>query len=319
MKVTILTCTADLSSELFRRHSEALKKYTDQFEWIVLDNNRGSNFNHAAEINRAIKIARGNYLIILDDDLIVTNGWLDALLKETDSSEVVGAVHRNDAGEINHGGGYILPEGWAGHLKTKPSGRLVQYVCSAVMLINLEFARTHSLTFDESFRKYYQEVDFCLKVWENGGCVAISEECDVTHLFGATASGRADKSRLSEDDSEYFKKIWVRSGKLAELMKVNGKSIDAYNYEDILKIEILRLRYKHASESGDSDEFEKIYNESEGMGDFDHGVIIRGGAAYHKGRLDYEDGNKKAAESWFRRCLELIPGHKSASDYLGDC
>ncbi len=93
MEVMILTCTKDSSSSVFQRHMNALKLYTNDFEWVVIDNNHSETFNHAHEINRALSITEGKYLILLDDDFIVAPGWLDALKRLAKNAEIIGGVH----------------------------------------------------------------------------------------------------------------------------------------------------------------------------------------------------------------------------------
>lgn len=174
MKATILSCTADSSSPLFSRHLKAIKENTSGYQLIVFDNNREKGFNHAREINRAFSIARGDYLILLDDDLIVRGEWLDALIDaaQKNHAPVVGGTHRYQDGRINHSGGYLLPTGWAGHYLNPLTGdTFFPYVCSAVMLIDWKKCREWNLRFDENFNKYYQEADFCLRIWQKGGKV----------------------------------------------------------------------------------------------------------------------------------------------------
>jgi GT2 family glycosyltransferase len=220
MRVTILTCTPDIESKIFRAHATALKTHTSDFDWLIFDNNSTPDFNHALDINKAIAVASSRYLVTLDDDLIVTEGWLRGFIESVNYSQVIGGVHRYKNGTINHSGGYILPNGIAGHFTgTIPRLAYVQYVCSAILLMDLEFVKKNSLYFDEGFSKFFQEADFCFRVWEAGGSVAITNRCDVTHLVGQVVVRLADRSRLFEIDSQYFYKKWILRGRLKILMQ----------------------------------------------------------------------------------------------------
>jgi glycosyltransferase involved in cell wall biosynthesis len=49
----------------------------------------------------------------------------------------------------------------------------------------------------------------------------------------------------------------------------------------------------------------------------DHRGILKGGIYFHLGEILLEKGNSREAEEMFRSCLEYIPGHSKAIQYLG--
>lgn len=247
MQVTILTCTPNIESEIFENHAKALKKHTKNYEWLIIDNHGTSDFNHAREINRAIKVTSNKYLITLDDDLIVSEGWLDALLEAANNTQMVGGVHRYENGVINHSGGYILSNGVAGHFTGKIcSLAFVEYVCSAVMLMDVNYVKDISLFFDESYSKFFQDADFCLKIWESGGTVAITNECNVTHLVGQVVGNLPDRTQLFNIDSQYFNKKWISNGRLEKLLhKIESKLDKAYNNQR-RELDVLHKEYEIA-------------------------------------------------------------------------
>jgi len=222
MDVTLLTCTPDQTTDLFRRHITALKPSTIGCEHLVFDNRWSGDFNHAREINRASRIARGRFLVTMDDDVIVRGEWLEALLdaQARHGAAVVGGIHRWADERINHTGGWVMWDGRGNHFDDAiDADGCFPYVCSAICLIDLEQVRAWDVAFDEGFRKYFQEVDFCMRVWEHGGLVVSTPACDVYHLVGQAMKSRADHKAVDHADKLRFIDRWMSTGRFASVMQ----------------------------------------------------------------------------------------------------
>ncbi len=275
MQVTILTCTPDIDSQLFKHHAKALKKYTKNYEWLIFDNHRTSDFNHAREINRAIKVTSNKYLITLDDDLTVSEAWLDALLEAANNTQVVGGVHRYETGVINHSGGYILLNGMAGHFTGEISSlAFVEYVCSAVMLLDVEYVNDTSLVFDEGYSKFFQEADFCFTIWESGGTVAITNKCDVTHLVGQVVGKLSDRTQLFNIDSQYFKQKWILSGRLETLLPKIESTLDKAYTTQLRELAVLHKEYEIAVRSNNLPNQRKLIEKLKSYEMYDSAVLL---------------------------------------------
>jgi GT2 family glycosyltransferase len=252
MRVTLLTCTPDTGSELFVEHASAIKKYTHNYEWLIVDNNLDFSFNHAREMNRALRMTSNKYLVTLDDDLIVSEGWLEALLEAAKSTNIVGGVHRHRNGTINHAGGYILPNGVAGHfLGEVGSLTFVEYVSSAAMLIDIEYVRRNSMDFDEGYSKFFHETDLCLKIWESGGTVAITSKCDVIHLVGQVVGRLSDRARLYYNDFQHFRGEWIDNGRLKILISRIESKLDSVYFSKLKRLYQHDKEYRIAKKGGD--------------------------------------------------------------------
>ena len=75
-RTTIAVVTADLQGEVAQRCLAALKEHTANYDLVILDNNRGPNFSHTREMNKVLAMAQTEFLVLLDDDVIVEAGWL---------------------------------------------------------------------------------------------------------------------------------------------------------------------------------------------------------------------------------------------------
>ena len=111
----IIPCWSQLA--FTRQCIAALKSHTRQpWELVVIDNgstdhtdiylagvrdaaavpvtviSNTSNLGFPAAINQGLKAARGEYLVLLNNDVVVTDGWLDQLIALADSRGPIGLV-----------------------------------------------------------------------------------------------------------------------------------------------------------------------------------------------------------------------------------
>ena len=227
--VTILVCTPDLNSDLTRKCIESVKRYTSNisYELLIFDNGRFGSFQHPLEINRALEIARGDVVVTLDDDVEVTEGWLDALLELAEPDVgIVGCVNLHSRPEylrvednkfpVRHSGGYVDINGKiVSYRKELDKPIVVPFVGSACFLIN-----DKSFRFDLDYKKYYQEVDLCLKSWMEGKKVIVSPH-KIYHYgwaqMEALGYGNPKVEQMDEEDFFTFRNKWIESRELDRL------------------------------------------------------------------------------------------------------
>lgn len=89
---------------------DAIVKHTDDYELIIVEGDDG----FTAKINRGIKQAKGDYIVLLHDDCIVTKGWADELAEV--GSFCLGEL--ND--KFDSWGGFINPPGYCGDPRLSP-------------------------------------------------------------------------------------------------------------------------------------------------------------------------------------------------------
>ena len=227
-QVTVLICTPDIQSGITQRCLESLFKHTNSgcYKLVVADNKRDPEFSHPHEINKCLKTLDTPFLVCLDDDVVLTPGWLEALLEAAENDPSIGAVgcmHLNADGCINHSGGWIHCEGRSEHFRyLLSSTEYVPYVCSACMLI-----RKTSLSFDETFSKYWHEGEFCLRLWESGFRVAVAPH-KVYHLANQQMLQQHGKEAVQtarERDRAVFVKKWVETGRIDKLYDSIGHQL----------------------------------------------------------------------------------------------
>ena len=91
----VVVPTANLVSPLFSRFVESIRCNTDPVPAIVAVESSGSEFRFASSMNTGIKEAMKfspKYLVLSNDDITFTKGWLPSLVSSFDSVEQLGCA-----------------------------------------------------------------------------------------------------------------------------------------------------------------------------------------------------------------------------------
>jgi GT2 family glycosyltransferase len=172
------------------------------------------NLGYGRAVNEAVKYAKHEHIIVCDQDIIVSNGWLVGIWKSFISEENVGAV---GAKLLNHIDNTVLDFGiasseynyihiHAGLPESHPltqTDRDVQMVCSALLLMS---KRQFELIggFYEPFQTLYSDLDLCLRLKAQGLKIIASAETKAYHIGG-------DYYQLKREYKDYNLKSDVKS------------------------------------------------------------------------------------------------------------
>lgn len=194
-----------------------LAQLKDRIRMIRNAENRG--FVDACNIGAAS--ARGQFLIFLNNDTIVQQGWLDALVETAEKDESVGAAGSMliyPHGHLQEAGGIVWNDAsaYAYGSKENPDDsrfnfvREVDYCSGASLLVSKElFDRLGG--FDMRFAPaYYEDTDLCMSVRAAGYKVVFQPASRVIHHEGATAgtSTQSGFKRFQEINRHKFFDKW---------------------------------------------------------------------------------------------------------------
>ena len=197
--------------------SELLVCEMPSVQVVRLESNRG----FATAANRGAGVARGGIILLLNSDAMVSEGTLQAIVDAFDDPilGVAGARLVNEDGTEQWSGGRTPTLPWmigvvsgAGRFarlfrRRKPEHRQeclseVDWVSGAVMAFRREVWDAAG-PFDERFRFYCQDIEFCLRARKAGWRVAVVEDARVVHAIGRTVAAddalRHDPARLWPD------------------------------------------------------------------------------------------------------------------------
>ncbi|MDT7778283.1 MAG: hypothetical protein QOC99_795 [Acidobacteriota bacterium] len=162
----------------------------------VVENDTNLGFVDAC--NQGATVARGRYLVFLNNDTVVLPGWLDHLVETVERDErtgAVGSMFLYPDGRIQEAGGVVWSNGEALHYGWGKSpqdrrftfAREVDYCSGASLLVRKNlFDRLGG--FDRRYAPaYYEDTDLCMGVRSLGYKVVYQPHSRLYHFEGATA------------------------------------------------------------------------------------------------------------------------------------
>lgn len=172
----------------------------------------GVNRGYAANNNAAARLARGDVLALLNNDLLLQACWLppmlDLLLLPHANAGVVGNVQRRVVdGAIDHAGVTLNAQGQLVHMKddsTPPPGASARQATRLAVTGACMMLRTADFWacggFDEQYRNGAEDIDLCFKLRQRGlrACVALDSvvQHHVSLSRGRTSLNNERNSRL---------------------------------------------------------------------------------------------------------------------------
>ncbi|MBC7339106.1 MAG: glycosyltransferase [Firmicutes bacterium] len=156
-----------------------------------------SNVGFTLASNQGAEVARGRYLVFLNNDTRPQPGWLDALIAAAAPPDVgaVGAKLVYPDGRLQEAGGIIFADGsgWNYGRGSNPDLREfsepgdVDY-CSAAALLVKAHVFWAAGAFDPRYAPaYYEDSDLCFAIRNRGWRVIYEPRAVVQHVEGATA------------------------------------------------------------------------------------------------------------------------------------
>lgn len=247
------------------RAIEVKSKY-ENYEYIIIENNSESEetfqyykdlekenprvkvvywdkeFNYSAINNYGVTFAKGEYLLLLNNDTEIINGTcLEELVGYCmhDNVGAVGARLYYEDDTIQHAGVIVGFGGIAGHafigLPRSANGYFSRIVCAqdmsavtaACMMVKRSvFEEVGGL--DESFKVAFNDIDFCMKIREKGYLIVYNPYAELYHY--------ESKSRGLEDTKEKIERFNGEIARFAQKWPEILKNGDPY-YNPNLSIE----------------------------------------------------------------------------------
>ena len=214
-------------SDLTRACLESVAAHTDgvSFEVIVVDDasrddtpallrsangvrvvTNPANAGFLRSCNAGARVARGRYVVFLNNDVIVRHGWLGALVRTADDQPDVGVIGARVVfpdGTLQECGSSVWRDGSTRqHGRGDDPGRPefqavrdVDYCSGACLLVRRELFETIG-GFDDRFQPaYYEDVDLAFQARERGYRVIVQPEAVVEHHEGGTYGGDESSRR----------------------------------------------------------------------------------------------------------------------------
>ena len=174
-------------------------------------------FNFSGAINLGASHARGEYLLILNDDTeVIAPRWIEAMLQLAQSPRIgaVGAKLYYHDNTIQHVGVTLNGDGLPDHLclgyPGNSPGHCLSFVgnrnCLAVTgacLMSSTAVFFKIGRFNEDFPLHYNDVDYCLKLHKAGYRIVYAADAELFHYEGQSKVGT-----VKPDEMQFFLKLW---------------------------------------------------------------------------------------------------------------
>jgi GT2 family glycosyltransferase len=177
------------------------------------------NYGYAITNNLAVQWANGEYLGLLNNDLLFEPGWFEPMLAAINSPSlnagVVGNVQLRVADKaLDHAGVALMPSGKFEHivvdLETLTLPTPVYAVTGACMLMHRsDFEAVGG--FDEVFVNGCEDIDLCLKLRQAGKQIYLTPDSQILHHVSLS---RSRVNIQNEWNSQYLYSKWRKEIKL---------------------------------------------------------------------------------------------------------
>ncbi len=209
-EVILVDDTADVETRRLLDHVRGVK---------ILRNK--TNLGFLRSMNRGASVARGQWLVLFNNDTEVTHGWLAAMLKCATSATDIGVVTPKfiyPDGSLNEAGAIVWRDGTAMNYGRGDSPERFQYEyrretdygSAAALMVRTDLWKETG-GFDERYVPiYYEDADLCFEARERGLRVLYEPEAVVVHIEGATSGtdpGSGAK-RFQESNRQKFVAKW---------------------------------------------------------------------------------------------------------------
>lgn len=249
---------------LIHLHSQLTNDYP--FEILLIDDNspencdfsliqginlirNSENLGFLRNINKGIKLAKGEYIYILNNDTEVHEGFLNELFFVFENFENVGAVGSkllNADGTLQEAGSLFMKDLDIRQIvrKKKSFYPEVNYIyktdyCSGCSLLFKRFDDNGNLNlFDEQFAPaYFEETDFCFNLkYIQGKEIYYTPFSEVLHFNGVTynSAQNSDASKIEKKEAlfrtnlEKFKNKWKVQLEAIEAPKIEDRIQELY-------------------------------------------------------------------------------------------
>lgn len=224
-------------------------------------------------INEALCLVEKNHdVILLDSDLILENGWLEALMNVSNTENLVGVVSGvllyPQTNGVQHAGiGFSDDIGRHLFLNAKYeqiANKIyeVQTACFAMFYIKSEVLNTVGLL-DEEFFNGYEDFDFSFRIKKLGFKIFINTNAKAYHWEKSSGIHRNDNRKRN------LGRFWKKNGSLVQNdifdflesnIKESIKNITSFRIVDLCSDRVDALRMKNSLEKNLNFEFIDFQN-----------------------------------------------------------
>ncbi len=310
---------------------EFLKKFVKDKPGTKLILNE-KNLGFPKGVNQGLKIASGKYIVIANNDIVVTKGWLERMIAAAEQEEKIGLVGpiSNAVSGMQIDKDAVYPDiekmhEYAGRAAKKNKGQILQFprVAFLCTLIKREVIEKIG-GLDERFSPgNYEDDDFCLRAQLAGFKTVIAKDVFIHHY--GSKSFTADGVDKYKERLEINQKIFVdKWGATPEEIWLKGKKIKERNIMYALNknefTENLERALSLVEEKDYSAALRHLNNSISNYPEYDHGAqdVELAYLLNLAGNVSLIAGDVSGAQKYFEKALNEDSTSSYACSGLGD-
>ena len=204
-------------------------------------------FNYSAINNFGVKHARGDYLLLLNNDVeVITEDWLEEMIANCQRRDVgvVGAKLYYPDDTIQHAGIVIgiggvagavfvgLPRVYSGYLHKASIQQDLSAVTAACMMVKRSLYEKLGGLEEKKLKVAFNDVDFCLRARDKGYLVVYNPNVELYH-YESKSRGTEDskqKVRRFQNEIEYMRSHWLKLLKEGDPMYNPNLTLTKWDY-----------------------------------------------------------------------------------------
>ncbi|MBN1941230.1 MAG: glycosyltransferase family 2 protein [Candidatus Diapherotrites archaeon] len=146
--------------------------------------------------NQGMKISRGKFIFLLNNDTLLEKNWLEKMVKVAETDAKIGIVGphlpESKTSKKIYGGGYIDDRGIARHSYNRHESDAEQVGGAALLIKRKVFEKIGFL--DEGFNPiYFEESDYCARARRSGYRIVFTPEVKIVHFGSKIVKKQASK------------------------------------------------------------------------------------------------------------------------------
>lgn len=203
-------------------------------------------FNYSAINNYGVSYAKGDYILLLNNDVeVITSDWMEEMLGNCQRKEVgiVGAKLYYPDDTVQHAGIIIgiggiagnifvgLPRRYTGYFHKASVQQDLSAVTAACMMVKRSVYETVK-GLDENLQVAFNDVDFCLRVRKAGYLVVYTPYAELYHYESKTrgAEDTKEKVRRFQGEIEYMRSHHLEILKNGDPMYNKNLTLTKWDY-----------------------------------------------------------------------------------------
>lgn len=200
------------------------KKYKLPLKRFVLIRNK-KNVGFAPANNQGYKASRGEYILLLNNDTKVPRDFLTLMIERMQQDSTIGAMQpkirlMDKPDYLDNAGAFLTKTGFLKHWgfmdkdkKEFDRERIIFSAKGACLLTRSEVIEQAGGLFDDDFVSYFEDSDFCHRVWLAGYKVLFFPKTCIYHKLGYTSKRMSqigiNYNSLKNSIAAYFKNFGV--------------------------------------------------------------------------------------------------------------